>query len=226
MKIRDLMTSPAVTVRPEATIAEAASRMIETGVSGLPVVDSAGALVGIITEGDLLHRAESASTRRPSWWLRLLTDDKSLAAEYAKANGRFVSEVMTRSIVAIDADAPAARAAELMDQLQVKRLPVMEKGKLIGVIARRDLLKLISEDAGKTSGGRSDAAIASAIRHDLNIQPWITLAQVAFDVKDGVVRLSGRVSAESQHQALRALIENVPGVTRIDDQLTVSAAIG
>ncbi len=223
MFAKDVMSTDVAVVGPEATIVEAARIMLDRRVSGLPVVDGAGALIGMITQGDLMRRAEFGADKRPSWWLRLFTSDGTLAADYARAHGRFVREAMSRSVVAIEETASIARIAELLDHLSVKRLPVLRDGRLVGVVSRRDLLKaLIAAPARQTAPtARADAEIAAAIRAAMARAAWIDQAQIVLVVEGGTARMSGRVSAEGQHQALRALVENMPGVTAVDDQVTV-----
>ncbi len=115
MLARDVMTGAAVTIAPDATVADAARMMVEKGVSGLPVVDLSGQLVGIVTEGDLLRRKELGSETRRTWWSRLFRDDKSLAGEFAKAHGRFVRKVMTHNVVCVRYDTPLGRGETSLD---------------------------------------------------------------------------------------------------------------
>ena len=223
MKTKDIMTSAPVTIRPGATVAEAAKAMLEAGVSGLPVVEADGTLAGMLTEGDLVRRSEYGAAKRPSWWLRLISDDRSLAADYARAHGRYVREAMSRSVVAVEEETPVARVAELLASLGVKRLPVVRDGRLVGIVARRDLLKALIAAPPPAGEAPGDAAIAAAIRAALSRETWIDAAQVVLTVAQGAVTLAGRVSAESQHQALLALVENQPGVLSVDDRISVGA---
>lgn len=221
MIAKDIMSSPAIAIGPDSTVRDAARLMLEHHVSGLPVVDKGGALIGMITEGDLMRRTEFGPGKRPSWWLRLLTSDGALAADYARAHGRFVREVMSRSVVAIEETASIARVAGLLERLSVKRLPVVKDGRLTGVVSRHDLLKVVAAPQAAYPSAGSDAGIAESIRAAMAKEAWIDQAQIVLMVSDGVALLSGRVSTESQHQALRALVGNTPGVTAIEDRVTV-----
>src|SRR5579864_2402268 len=136
MKVGDIMTQPAITVRPETTIVEAAQLMLQRHISGLPVVDASGAVVGVVTEGDMLRRAETGTERRHRRWLEFVISPGRLAHEYAGAHARRVGEVMTEEVVAVSSQDPLEEAVRLMEQRRIKRLPVVESGRLVGIISR------------------------------------------------------------------------------------------
>lgn len=223
----DVMTSPAVTITPDATVADAARMMAEKGVSGLPVVDMSGRLAGIVTEGDLLCRKELGSETRRTWWARLFRDDKSLAGEFARAHGRFVREVMTRNVVCVRDDTPIGRVAELLSTLDVKRMPVLKNGALVGVVSRRDVIRSLVKLAEAEARPRkvSDDEIARYLLRSIDQAPFVAAAQVQLTVADGVVEVAGSVSSENQRQAVLAMIEEAPGVSRAIDRLTVNASL-
>jgi len=226
MLARDLMTGTAVTIAPDATVADAARMMAEKGVSGLPVVDLSGELVGIVTEGDLLRRKELGSETRRTWWSRLFRDDKSLAGEFAKAHGRFVREVMTRNVVCVRHDTPLGRVAELLWTLDVKRLPVLKNGALVGMISRRDVVRSLAKLAAIEARPQkaSDDEIAHGVLSRIDNAPFVAAIQVQLTVTDGVVEVAGTVSSENQRQAVLAMIEETPGVARVIDRITVNAS--
>jgi CBS domain-containing protein len=223
----DMMTSPAITIALDATVADAARTMVEKGVSGLPVVDATGRLVGIVTEGDLLRRKELGSETRRTWWARLFRDDRSLAGEFARAHGRFVRGVMTRNVVCVRDDAPVGRVAELLSTLDVKRMPVLKDGALVGVVSRRDVIRALAQLAAAEARPAkvSDDEIANALLSRVDKAPFVAVVQVQLAVTDGVVEVAGHVSSESQRQAVLALIEDTPGVDRVVDRLTVDASL-
>ena len=223
----DAMTPAPVTVEPDTTVADAALIMAERGVSGLPVVDRSGQLVGIVTEGDLLRRRELGSEQRRTWWARLFRDDKSLAAEFAKAHGRFVREVMTRNVVCVNHETPIGRVAELLSTLDIKRLPVLKDGALVGVVARRDVMRSLAQlAAAKRSPEKaSDDEIARSVLSQIDKAPFVAAIQMRLAVSDGVVEIAGTVSSEAQRQAVLAMIEDTPGVARVVDRMTVNASL-
>src|SRR4051794_17706466 len=136
MKVSDIMTHPVITVTPETTVGEAAELMLKHRISGLPVVDAASAVVGMVTEGDLLRRAETGTERWRARWLEFLIAPGRLASEYAHANGRQVGEVMTDTVLSVGPDDPVTDLIELMERRRIKRVPVIDRGRLVGIISR------------------------------------------------------------------------------------------
>jgi CBS domain-containing protein len=116
MKARDVMVSPVITVKPSSSVKEVAKIFLERRISAAPVVDDQGKLIGIISEGDLMHRAEAGTERHRSWWLRLLTAEETLAAEYVKAHARKVADVMTREVITTDPETPLHEIAVLLEK--------------------------------------------------------------------------------------------------------------
>jgi CBS domain-containing protein len=147
MKIEEVMTRDVITVGPTTSIHKAAQLMVEHGVSGLPVVDDAGRLVGIISEGDLILR-QKRRTERP-WWRRFFEDGEQLAREYQKARGTTVAEVMTRSVVSISPVWGIDMAATILRNRGIRRLPVVHDGQLVGIVSRADLIKALATEGGR-----------------------------------------------------------------------------
>lgn len=226
MLARDVMTADPIAMAPDATVAEAARLMADKDVSGLPVVDSSGQLVGIITEGDLLRRKELGSETRRTWWASLFHNDKSLAGEFAKARGRFVREVMTRNIVCVSDDTAVGRVAELLSTLNVKRLPVLKNGALVGIVSRRDVMRSLAKlsAAEERLQKVSDYNVARGVLSRIENAPFVAAIQVHLTVTDGVVEIFGTASSENQRQAVRAMIEETPGVSGVIDRMTVSSS--
>ena len=221
MRVNDVMSSKPITISPDATVAEAIARMISARVSGLPVADGSGTLVGMLSEGDLLRRSEMGTQKARSRWLEWLIEPGRRAEDYTRANGRLVREVMTDNVYSIGDDASLADAVNLMEKHHVKRLPVVADGKLVGIVTRADLIRALARYVAPTYEDTfaTDAEIAKAIRTELDAQSWAPAAAVDFDVKDGVVTLRGSIMDDRQRDALRVLVENVSGVKRVADQL-------
>jgi CBS domain-containing protein len=220
MLVKQVMHTPVITVLPSATVAEAARIMLDHGISGLPVVDSSGRLRGIVTEGDFLRRTELGTELQRPRWLEYFLDTGKLAEEYAHAHGRKVEEVMRPEPITCRPDESLETIVDLMERRHIKRLPVLENGRVVGIISRSDLLRaLLSLVAAITPGELvPDWKISATIDAAMKSQTWAgSLVQTA--VKDGVVTLTGTVFDERQQQALRVLVENVPGVKRVIDEL-------
>jgi len=144
MKARDVMVSPVITVKPSSSVKEVAKTFLERRISAAPVVDDQGKLVGIVSEGDLMHRAEAGTERHRSWWLRALTAEETLAAEYVKAHARKVADVTTRDVITATADTPLHEIAVLLEKNSIKRVPIVKNGQLVGIVSRANLIQAVA----------------------------------------------------------------------------------
>ncbi|MBY5851765.1 CBS domain-containing protein [Rhizobium ruizarguesonis] len=214
MLVQAIMTSPPITVPASCSVAEAAKRMLDNKISGLPVVDANGALVGIVSEGDFLRRSELNTERKRSWLLEWLTSSGKIADEYVRAHGRRVEEVMTVPVSAIAPTASIADAVSLMERQDVKRLPVVADGRLVGIVARSDLLRALSQALPAAAVSAGDAQIQAAIDAELARQSWSRNGFIHCRVANGVAELSGTIFDERERLAAK-----VAGVTSIKDQL-------
>jgi len=221
MKVKDVMTRGVISVEPETPALRAAELMLQYDISGFPVIGQGGKLVGIVTEGDFLRRAESGTERRRERWLALLLGPGRLAEEYMRAHGRTVAQVMTTDVVTVAEDAPLERVVELMEAHHIKRVPVVRGDYVVGIVSRRDLLHAYAARARRagTPARRGDEAIHQQILAEFKKEAWVPKAAIAMSVSDGVVELRGTVGDERQRQALRVLIGNVPGVKEVRDAL-------
>jgi CBS domain-containing protein len=221
MKASDIMSSRVVSVAPDATVLEATRLMLQNRISGLPVVDKTGALVGIITEGDFLRRAETGTERKRPRWLEILIGPNSLAGDYVRSHGRRIEEVMTRDPVTITEDVPLDEVVRIMERRRVKRLPVVRGDKVVGIVSRANLLHaLASVAAALPEGTATDAQIRQRAIDELNRQPWAPVALIDIVVKGGVVELWGTITESKQGEALKVCAENIPGVKSVVSHLT------
>ena len=220
MNAADVMRHRVITTTPDATVAETARVMLEHQVSGLPVVDAKGGLVGIVTEGDLLRRSELGTERKRPNWLEFLLGPGRLAGEYVHTHGRKIADVMTEKVVTIEPSTSLESLVGLMEKHRVKRLPVVDKGKLVGIVSRADLLGLLARlvpHAPKTT--RDDAEIRRRILAECDRKLGVFPGCLDAVVDHGVVDLRGIVTDERQRQAIMVAVENVEGVTKIVDHL-------
>ncbi len=224
MKAADIMTPQVVTVRPETPVADAVKLMLQDQISGLPVVDKHGKLQGIVTEGDFLRRSELGTERKRKRWLEWLMGP-GLADEYVHAHGRKIADVMTTDVCTVGADASLDDVVELMERRHIKRIPVIDKDKLIGIISRANLLRALAAIAAdarvSTRSVESDTVIRRKILAEMRAQAWAPIGTVSVVVWDGTVHFWGTVSDENQRRALRVLAEDVPGVSEVRDHLDV-----
>ncbi len=219
MLIHAVMTSPAIAVRPETPIAEAAKIMLDNHISGLPVVNTDGDLVGIVSEGDFVRRAELRTERKRFWLLDFLTSPGKLADEYVLTHGRTTEEVMTCDVVTVKPTTMLAEAVDLMEKHHVKRLPVVSRGKLVGIVSRSDLLKTLTQYLPAPLSNAKDREIEAAIINELAAQSWGRGGSIRVKVVDGIAELSGGILDERERLAAKVAAENTPGVRAVSDQL-------
>jgi CBS domain-containing protein len=219
MEARDVMVFPVITVAPTATIQEVAQLFVERNISGAPVVDDNGRVIGIVSEGDLLHRSEAGTHRTRSWWLRLLTGRDTLAADYVKEHGSRVADVMSRDVVSAEPSTPLREIARLLEANRIKRVPVLENGRLVGLVSRANVVQAIASSAGIRAVDSSDSAIRDELMAHIKEQPWADLGLINITVSDGVVGLWGIVDSDVAKRALRIAAERIHGVKRVEDHL-------
>ena len=220
MNAADVMTSDVLTIDANASVLDAARTMLRNRVSGMPVADLHGKLVGMLTEGDLLRRAETGTERHRSHWLELLLGPGRAAADYTVAHARKVGEVMTDRVVTIAPDATLDQAVALMERHKVKRLPVVAGGKLVGIVSRADFLRALVLQAEKNATApTNDEEIRARIQAELDRQAWAPRAAMRIAVTNGTVELSGTITDERERMALRVVCENIAGVKSVIDHL-------
>lgn len=219
MKARDIMVSPVITVKPAQTVCEVAKLFVERKISAAPVVDDGGKLVGIVSEGDLLRRIETKTERDRSSWLRLLTADEVLAAEYMKARARKVADVMTKKVVVATADTPLSEVATLLEKNSIKRVPVLSAGRLVGIVSRSNLVQALATARRQFEMPLSDSAIRERLLSHLKREPWADTSQLNVTVNEGVVDIWGICRSEVEREAVRVAAENVPGVRAVNNNL-------
>ncbi|MDF2118608.1 CBS domain-containing protein [Roseiarcaceae bacterium H3SJ34-1] len=218
MKTADVMTDRVISVRPDASVAAAAKVMDENGVSALPVTDSENHILGIISEGDLIRRIEIGTKKRHSWWLRLLTGPAPAASDFVKSHATKVLDVMTKDVISVPEDAPLEEVATLMERYQVKRLPVVRDGKVIGIISRANIVRALANSPQPLAPlPVSDRTLQARVTASLKAQPFGKPWLASASVLDGVVTLWGPVSSEVERQALRVAAETTPGVREVKD---------
>lgn len=220
MQARDVMTANVISIDPEQTVLQAARLMLQHHISGLPVVDSSGSLVGVLSEGDFLRRRETETEHRRSRWLEFLMGPGKIASEYTRSHGSKVGEVMTPDVRTVDEDAALEDIVELMERHRIKRVPIMRAGKMVGIITRSNLMHaMVSMARSAPAVAKDDAAIRAQLMTEFKKEEWAPVAMVNVVVKDGVVELWGAIVDERQRGALKVAAENTPGVKGVKDHL-------
>jgi CBS-domain-containing membrane protein len=211
MKAQDVMSAPVVTVAPEAPVPEIAALLIERQISAVPVVDG-GAVVGIVSEGDLLRRGETRTERRRPGWLEMLLNRDIQAAGFVKEHGTCARDVMTADVIAVAPDTDLAEIARILERRRVKRVPVIDKGRLVGIVSRANLLRGLVAYRHSPAGldAKSDPDLARAVEERLSREAWIDLRRMNIVVTDGVVHLWGAIDSAERRRALALAAAEIP----------------
>ncbi len=222
MRADEVMTRNPTTIAPEASVAEAVRLMLEARVSGLPVVEANGRLVGVITEGDLLARAELGTEKKRAKWLEFLFGPGRSAADFVQSHGRRVEEVMTRTPITAPPSARLDEVVGTMIEKRVKRLPIVEGERLVGIVSRADVLRALSgalAAEAEPADAVGDGDLGVRVRAALAAESWAPATSVELRIADGVVEMWGSIVDERQREAIRVAVENVRGVKGIVDHL-------
>lgn len=220
MKARDVMTTHLVTVLPDVSVKEVARTLVQNGISAVPVVDKAGNLLGIVSEGDLLHRAEIGTIESRSWWLALFGADRDLAATYVKSHSRQARDVMTPDVVTVSPEANLSAIARLFEKHHIKRVPVLDRARLVGIVSRANLVQAVALASDGIAVEENDARLRREVMHNLKGQPWES-RPYSIQVRRGEVHLSGCVYSHEERDAIRVAAEITPGIGRVINDLRV-----
>lgn len=228
MRAKDIMTESIVCVNVKETVFDAAEMLLGAGVSAAPVVNDQGNVLGIVSEADLIHRAELETAPRKSWLLRLLDSEASVARDYVTSNARNVADVMTREVVTASDEATLGELVELIEKHHVKRIPIVRDNKLVGIVSRANILgALLSRELDSAAGLPDDKKLRQAVAEAFDKQAWKSRWPVNVVVSDGVVHLWGFVGGEDVRKAYRVAAENVPGVKKVRSHLrSIPATVG
>jgi CBS domain-containing protein len=225
MRARDVMVSAVVTASPDTTVEGLARLMINLRISGVPVLDKDGRLVGIVSEGDLLRRAEIGTEGHRPRWSEPFSSNSRLAAEYVKSHAKRAADVMTREVFSVDETATLGEIADLLEAKRIKRVPVVDDDKIVGIVSRADLLKVLASGGAETADEEQDCTIRRLLLAELREQKWADASEGRVVVTDGVVHLWGIIRSEDERRALRVAAENIPGVRGIEDHMEFAPAL-
>ena len=220
MNVKQIMTWPVFSIGPDATVLQAVQLMLQHKISGLPVVGADGKLVGIVTEGDFLRRTETATERHRPNWLNFLVGPGRLADEYVHTHTRKIADVMTPEPYTITEDTSLEEVVQMMEKHRIKRLPVVRKKQLVGIVSRANLLHaLVSLAPSVSPPAATDEIIHKSLLIELQHEKWAPIGFLNVIVLNGVVELWGTITDERQRQALIVAAQNIPGVKGVQDHL-------
>jgi CBS domain-containing protein len=219
MRAHQIMTRPVIAITPETTVLDAANTMLQRHVSGLPVVDATGNLVGIVSEGDFIRRSEIGTQRKRGWLLKFILGPGQAATDFVHDHGRKIAEIMTPEPLTITEDTTLEEIVALMERNHVKRLPVTREDRLVGIVSRANLLQAVASLAREIPDPTADDDhIRNRIINALAKIDWCPQSLNVI-VRDGIVHLSGIITDERSRQAAVVVAENVTGVNKVHDHL-------
>ncbi|HTQ33050.1 MAG TPA: CBS domain-containing protein [Stellaceae bacterium] len=225
MRAMDVMTTDVITVNPDMSVQALATLLAERGISGAPVVDAQGKLVGIISEGDLLHRTEIGTAhrhreRRRSWWLDHFASDA--ARDYVKSHGRTVKDIMSPNVVSVTEDTDLGDVAAVLEAKRIKRVPVLRGSQVVGIISRANIVRAVgaTKGAGPRDAENDDRSIRQRLLGELGHEEWAKVWPEDVIVRDGIVHfwLSDDEPGEKR-RALRVAAETIAGVRGVEEHL-------
>lgn len=221
MLARDIMTTDVCTFAPETSVLEAARLLVDRRISGAPVVDGAGRVIGIVSEGDLIRRAELGTEKEWSGWREFLVARRTLAHEFIRSHATRVADIMTAPVWTVGEDATLADLAELFEKKNIRRAPVVRDGKLIGIASRADMVRALLRAwaAAHPPTPVEDEAIRQAILEQTASKRWSDTSMLNVEVHDGTVELYGVADSDDVARALQVLAESMPGVRCVYNHL-------
>lgn len=215
----DIMAREVVTIGPDESVARAAALMTANDVSALPVVNTDGRLIGIISEADLLRREEIATAARRPSWVESITPATTLATDFVKSRSKRVADLMSKDVISVSEFASLNDIAALLERNRIKRVPVVRGDQLVGIVSRGNLIQALASAAVTTEASSdSSRSIREEVLARLKEQSWTDFAGQNVIVKGGEVHLWGLVRSEDERKALIVLTQGVPGVTKVIDE--------
>ena len=226
MKASEVMVSDVISVGEDACVQDVAKLLLKHRISAVPVVNGKSALVGIVSEGDLVRRVESGTERPSSWWLELLKGTEERARDFVREHSRRIADVMTREVVTVAPEADLGDIVSLLERHAIKRVPVVENGRLVGIVSRANLLQGLAAIA-KTKEQRAtveDRELRQRVIDKLKTEQWAPL-HLNVTVTGGIVDVWGLVNSPAEKTATRVAVEEVPGVTAVNDNLSIMPSV-
>lgn len=219
----DVMTTKVITVAPDTPVTEIADTLLKNRISAAPVVDTDGNVIGMVSEGDLLHRMEMDAPRPHGWWLTLVGANEKHAKDFLKAHGKTAAEVMTTDVISVTPETPLAEIAATLESHHIKRVPVIEEGKLVGLVSRANLVRALGSysEERPSAAAPEDRSLRAAFLERAHAAGLDSSGNLNVIVEDGAMHIWGYVQAEKEADALRRLADEIPGVKSVKVELPV-----
>jgi CBS-domain-containing membrane protein len=224
MKARDIMVRNVITVGPKTSVREVANILLRNRISAVPVVDEHRQLIGIISEGDLMRRAELETDYRHSWWLKIFArkSNEALAAEYRRSHARRVRDVMTRKVITATPTTSLRNIAALLEKNRIKRVPIVANRKVVGIVSRANLIQALASLCREIEPSTiTDANIRKRVMAQFRSEQWSKHSLLNATVQGGTVKLWGIVDSEAEKEAARVAAEQIAGIQAIENNVIV-----
>ncbi len=218
---RDMMNRNVIQVTPDRLLSDVLHLLLDNDANAVVVVDDDDEIIGIVSEGDLIHRPETQTDGQPAWWISLFSDSAALAQRYVKTHGRRAGDVMTTPVITVRVDMPLLEVADVFDRYKIRQVPVVANAGLVGLISRRDIVRALAQkvETRATAAPGDDAAIKAILQQRLGDASWTHPTLLHTSVHDGVVELEGWIASPSERRALQLVAETIPGVREVQDHL-------
>lgn len=221
MRANQVMATGVVTVSADASVYDAAFILLSAGVSGAPVLNAHGKMIGVVSEADLMYRPEIGTVAKKSWFERLVTDDVAAAREFIQSHSHRVADVMTKDVVSAGPRTPLPEIAALMRKHGIKRIPIVEDGAVVGIVSRSHLLQgLLAREAGGAPE-IDDAKLRGAVLAALDKHGWASSGTANVVSENGTIHLWGYVNNDTVKKAYQVAAANVYGVRGVKNHLTI-----
>lgn len=221
MQASDIMTTNVITVHADSEVKEIAGLFLKHKISAVPVVNDDMAVIGLVSEGDLMRRVENETDDRHAWWLADFFSTRDKTADYIKSRGRRAADVMTKSVISVTEDTPVNEVASLLERHHIKRVPVTRDGKLVGIVSRANLLHGLAASGSKAAGtsATNDKELREIVMKELGKAIGVDTPLVNATVEDGAVQLWGIAYNPANRKAAQVAAESIPGVKSVDNHI-------
>lgn len=220
MQAHDIMTKKVISAAEDSTVEQITAMMMKNHISAVPILDRKGAVVGLVSEGDLMRRVEGAGKGHKSWWLSLFSGPQSSASDFVAMRGRHAKNIMTRDVKVVAPDTPVADIARLLEEKRIKRVPVVKDGQLVGIVSRANLLQALAASPVVELDDRTgDREKRDIILGALAEVPGLDPAQLNVVVEGDHVDVWGIASSDAEEKAARVAIDNIKGLGQVSINL-------
>jgi CBS domain-containing protein len=210
------MTRKVIAAAPDTTIDQIAALLIKHRISAVPIVDQRGNLVGLVSEGDLMRRVEGSNRERRAWWLSLFSGKERTPADFIKERGRHARDIMTKNVRTVAPETTVGEIAQILERHQIKRVPVVESGRLVGIVSRANLLHaLAAVPVSVVGAGTGDRQLRESVMKALSEVPGLTMAHINVIIEQGRIHVWGIAHSDAEEQAARVAVESLGDVGEV-----------